>query len=335
MILLDAVFINNSGGKVLLDYLVPQLFEKHPDTFFLLDQRVKNSFGYLPQNQVKFIPNSLIERHEFYKKNFNKFTSILCFGNVPPSIRLKAKVFTYLHNSVLFSTGPDFPFKVAIGYKVKSIIVRFLKKNTDFWCVQTPFMKGEMEKHWKINPDKIIVIPFFNTFSYPDSEKRSLYEYYYISDGHPNKMHNNLLEAFKKAYWKNPVISLNLTISAQYPELIKKVELLQSEGVSVKNLGWCTSDHLKSIYSKGGYLLFPSTQESFGLGLIEAAQYGMKVIASDLPFVHEVIEPSYTFDPWNIDSIADAIETSIDKSLPFTKLKIENEILKLLEVINK
>jgi glycosyltransferase involved in cell wall biosynthesis len=334
MILLDAVFINNSGGRVLLEYLVPQLFERHPNTFFLLDSRVKDSFSFLPQNQVKFIPNSLIERHEFYKKNFNKFSSVLCFGNVPPSVRLTAKVFTYLHNSVLFYTIPDFPFKVAIGYKVKSIIVRLLKRNTDFWCVQTPYMKNELQKHWKINSDKIVIAPFFKSFDFSEALKRKPYEYYFISDGHPNKMHHNLLEAFKKAFKKYPMISLQLTISAQYPELIKKIESLQNEGISVRNLGWCSSDQLKSIYSQGGFLIFPSTQESFGLGLIEAAQYGMNVIASDLPFVHEVIEPSLTFDPWNIDSIADAIERSLDKPLPPTKLKIKNGISELLEVIN-
>lgn len=334
MILLDAVFINNSGGKVLLDYLVPQLFEKYPDTFFLLDDRVKADFLFLPVDRVKFIKNSLLERHKFYKENPNTYSSVLCFGNVPPSVRLKAKVFTYLHNSVLFFTGPDFPLKTAIGYKVKSIIVRLLKGNTDFWCVQTSFMKSEMRSHWGIAQEKIIIAPFFKTFNLPEVSSRNPYEYYFISDGHPNKMHLNLLEAFKKAFKNHPMISLNLTISSQYPELIKKVELLQNEGIAVKNLGWCSLDQLKSIYSTGGYLIFPSTQESFGLGLIEAAQYGMKVIASDLPFVHEVIEPSLTFDPMKIDSIALAIESSVVEKLPTTKLKIENGILELLDLMN-
>jgi glycosyltransferase involved in cell wall biosynthesis len=334
VILLDAVFINNSGGKVLLDYLVPELFERHPGAFFLLDERVKESFQFLPPARVKFIRNSLLDRHDFYKKNFNKFSSVLCFGNVPPSVRLKAKVYTYFHNSVLFYTSSDFPFKVALGYKIKSLIIRFLKSNTDFWYVQTPYMKDEMQLHWNINSDKILVIPFFKSLPFPNLEERSLHEYYFISDGHPNKMHSNLLDAFKIAHQNNPFISLNLTISPQYPDLIKKVETLKNEGIVVKNLGWCTPDQLKTIYSTGGFLIFPSSQESFGLGLIEAAQYGMKVIASDLPFVHEVIEPSLTFDPWSINSIAEAIETSINKTLPVTRLKIKNQILDLLEILD-
>ena len=40
-ILLDAVYINSSGGMVLLKYLVKALENSKADVFFLFDKRVK------------------------------------------------------------------------------------------------------------------------------------------------------------------------------------------------------------------------------------------------------------------------------------------------------
>jgi len=39
----------------------------------------------------------------------------------------------------------------------------------------------------------------------------------------------------------------------------------------------------------------------------EAAKHGCKVIASDLPYVHEIIQPSLTFDPYSVESTSNAI----------------------------
>ena len=40
MILIDALFINDGGGKILLDYLIVQLKKSDLDIYFLLDDRI-------------------------------------------------------------------------------------------------------------------------------------------------------------------------------------------------------------------------------------------------------------------------------------------------------
>ena len=48
MILIDAIYINNSGGKVLLDYLVEKTEVEKIDCFYLFDDRCKNDYKFIP-----------------------------------------------------------------------------------------------------------------------------------------------------------------------------------------------------------------------------------------------------------------------------------------------
>lgn len=67
MILIDSVYINNGGGLVLLKYLVNSL-KNRQDIFYLFDDRVSNIFELSSLANKKFISNSILERHIFYKK---------------------------------------------------------------------------------------------------------------------------------------------------------------------------------------------------------------------------------------------------------------------------
>ena len=75
--------------------------------------------------------------------------------------------------------------------------------------------------------------------------------------------------------------------------------------------------------------------ESFGLPLIEAAQFGIPVLASDLPYVHQVITPSIVFDPYNHIDIAEKILLFKQHKYEKTELKIESEISKNYKIIKK
>ncbi len=81
------------------------------------------------------------------------------------------------------------------------------------------------------------------------------------------------------------------------------------------------------------YLIFPSVTESFGLPLIEAADCGMKILASDLPYVYDVVKPSIVFSPYNKVSIADAVEKALTQDLPMPVLVVKNEVMKLIDLL--
>jgi glycosyltransferase involved in cell wall biosynthesis len=139
-----------------------------------------------------------------------------------------------------------------------------------------------------------------------------------------------LIKAFIGAANKtDKEIKLHLTLD--------KVEL--SKYVFPKNLkiefhGTLAINAVNELYNSCEYAIYPSLVESFGLPLIEATNHGCKVIASDLPYVHEIIEPSLTFDPYSVESISNSILKAIETdNLPETKVLVENKLDSFIDFI--
>jgi len=137
-------------------------------------------------------------------------------------------------------------------------------------------------------------------------------------------------DAFKKFSIGKSNVELKVTISNNYPYLISVIDELNKRSVPIKNLGLLNKNDLQSVYSTADVVLFPSFFESFGLGLIEAAQNNLPVLASNCKYVHEVIKPSMVFDPMNADSIIKTLEYSYRNNLEPAKLVVENKIDDLL-----
>ncbi|MDA9364246.1 glycosyltransferase, partial [Flavobacteriaceae bacterium] len=104
--------------------------------------------------------------------------------------------------------------------------------------------------------------------------------------------------------------------------------------LKVKFHGTLSKDSVTELYNSCKFAIYPSLVESFGLPLIEAANHGCTVIASDLPYVHEIIKPSLTFDPYSIESMAAAILKAIETdNLPETKVLVENKLDNFIDFI--
>jgi glycosyltransferase involved in cell wall biosynthesis len=76
----------------------------------------------------------------------------------------------------------------------------------------------------------------------------------------------------------------------------------------VENLGSLPHGQIKQLYGQAGALIYPSTFESFGLPLIEARQARLPVLASELDYVRDVLDPEQSFDPESAVSIARAVK---------------------------
>ncbi|MDR2730986.1 MAG: hypothetical protein LBB81_08840 [Treponema sp.] len=100
MKLIDTVYIHTGGGAVLLDLIINN-FGQQDDLYFLFD--IRYSPKQIPKNYM-FIKGKEIERLKFFCKNKNNLSSVFCFGNVPPPIRLKVPVTNYFHNAIIIDT---------------------------------------------------------------------------------------------------------------------------------------------------------------------------------------------------------------------------------------
>lgn len=336
MILIDAVFINNGGGLVLLKNLVDELEKSELDIFYLFDDRTTITFNCIDIEKRTFISNSVFKRNSFYLRNKEEFSSVLCFGNLPPPIKLQIPVFTYFHQPLFLKIPYSFSVVDKFKYILKQKFLSFSKKNTDLWLVQSNLISREFSKKYlNGNEKKIKTLPFYPpiNISKDDNIKRVKNSFIYVSNGVPHKNHKRLINAFCEVYDNIQCGSLMVTVPSSSIELCKLISDKISLGYPITNVGFIDREQLIELYLSHEYLIFPSLAESFGLGLAEAIDCGCKVLVSDLPYAYEVCKPSLTFDPYSIKSIKEAILLAIENNLPDSEKLISNNINKLISIL--
>jgi len=330
MILLDALYINNSGGKILLDYLVMKLQESNSDVYYLFDARVKDDYKAISADRKLFLKASLINRYKFYLSHKNSFHKVLCFGNLPPNIRLAAQVFTYFHQLLFLNIPDDLTLANKIKYLMKINILASLKGNSDYWFVQSHNVKSKLSSRFNIDYDNIIEMPFYPSLSQNGDVHKKDATYLYVSSGSKHKNHLRLIDAFCKFYDLHKVGELHLTVSDVFLALNDTINLKVLEGYPIVNHGFLDRTSLSRIYAKSKYVVYPSLIESFGLGLIEGLENGCKILGADLPYTYAVCEPSLVFDPMDVNSIVRVMEKTLSNEVPASFQKVYNKIDELL-----
>lgn len=336
MILIDSVFVNVGGTKVLLEYLLESIDKNLVDDYFLLlDYRNENRMQVdISQFSHQYV-NGFLERKKFYKCKGKSFTKILCFGNIPPNIKLpSAKVLTYFHQQLFLNVPSDFSWQKKLMYFIKVQILKILRNNTDLWLVQSELMKAELARKYDLEPKLIEVLPFYPTIKGDSKYTREKNTFIYVSDATPHKNHYRLIMAFCKFYDKYKVGKLTLTIPENAVQLIEYLNTKISENYPIVNIGFIDRKSLYRHYSRNEYLIFPSLAESFGLGLVEAIDCGCKIIAADLPYTYQVCEPSITFNPLDVESIYKALsKTQSLEKIDFAQKKVDNNMGSLLNLL--
>ena len=207
MLLLDALYICESGGLRLLMYLVRVLQERNLDFYLLADNRAMRNFGAI--EHVSFLNASLRERKKFYERHKLKFSSVLCFGNIPAPIKMNVPVYTYFHNINLLTLSETHSTKEKIKSWLKREVFKFYKNNTDYWLVQTSNTSNELIKHLNEKTEKVKLMPFYEL-----SEDLKLldgkvhgYDYIFVSDYTGAKGHEEILTST----WYKPHFTLDST----------------------------------------------------------------------------------------------------------------------------
>ena len=106
--LIDTVYINSYGGKILLDNLLIYIIENdNPKNYiYLFDSRLNlDIILKIPKSNIYILTASEIQRKKYYKKLFQIYniTKIFCFANVPPPVNCKGKyVNIYFHNTYYY-----------------------------------------------------------------------------------------------------------------------------------------------------------------------------------------------------------------------------------------
>jgi glycosyltransferase involved in cell wall biosynthesis len=344
MILIDAVYINTSGGKVLLELFINYKinFINKKELFYLFDKRL--NFGdnvNLDNIKYEILENTEKARKNFYVKNLNNIDKIFCFANVPPPIFIsKIDVYVLFHNTLILSSPKLFSYnaKANILFYIKFLYIKIINRNNYKWIVQTPTVKNLLKLNLKVKEKNIFILPFFYDEWPKKVNKQNIINennFLYVADGSSQKNHSTLFEAIEKLpdYLKKS-LNFHFTVSNNFSFINKKIENLKKSGFNIYNYGYCSKNELESLYKKCNYMLFPSLTESFGLPLIEGAKAGCKIIASDLPYVYDIIKPYEVFNPYDSISICNSIKKVLQQKTNITtEIIITNQINELHNLI--
>jgi glycosyltransferase involved in cell wall biosynthesis len=304
MILIDAIYIYDGGGKVLFDLLVNELQKKPLDIHYLVDKRIEADFRKKNLNKITFLKPSFVSRTLFYIRNYFKFKTVFCFSNIPPPIPLPSNIITYFHNVLYLEKFSQDDLKLNLLAFLKKGIAFFLRNNTNMWVVQTEQIKNKIEKIWQIPTTKIEVLPFYKILAPKKvfkNKPNEVIKFLYVSAGHKHKNHTLLLNAFARFVKAFPNSQLYITIGSDFPDILKKIQ--EYNIPEIVNLGNLPIEEILQLYLNMDIVIYPSLHESFGLGLIEASKFSLPIMAADLPYVYSVVTPNMVFDPLSEESI--------------------------------
>ena len=108
----------------------------------------------------------------------------------------------------------------------------------------------------------------------------------------PRKGHGQTLCAFEELWAQNIDVSLTIIGKAGWmvDDLAARIRTHKEYGQRLFWLSDADDPYLKQVYAQSDCLIAASHGEGFGLPLIEAAQYGLAIIARDIPVFREVAD---------------------------------------------
>jgi glycosyltransferase involved in cell wall biosynthesis len=340
--ILYAPNIHSGGGLTLLKELVFS-WSGENKLIAILDARCKHEFNdlnFAKVNPIFWVKSNFISRVKselVLRKIVKKNDSILCLHNLPPILCRHKNVNIFMQNrllikSNLFTKIPLGPFIFLI---IQRLIIRIFYSPDYKYIVQTESMKNELSEWFRnrITLDKnlivnISVFPFSSSFELIQERENTplRWDFIYPADGYPYKNHLKLIEAWNLLAKDGIYPSLAFTIGAEHQNLIKKIQNeIKKMQLKIVNLGQLSHDKLIKELCLSGALIFPSKVESFGLPLVEAEKLGLPILASELDFVRDVIEPIETFNPDSAISICRAVKRFLGVSKKPLKCLTGNE----------
>lgn len=333
--------IHSGGGESLLNALMKCNLAKH--AIFILDSR-KDISNFTFIQPIKVIKPTIFKRlfaQLWLWRNLKAHDVLLCFGNLPPLFRIKAKVVVFVQNIYIITDKPlnGFSLKMRIRIGVERFWFRSCCHKVSEFVVQSSSMQVLLKRHLSSlkNPIasnlKVQVLPFMNfdpeaylNASTSGSYSQKRYDFIYPASGEIHKNHQKLIEAFvilsEEGYFPSLVLTLDPN---KFPYIVKNINIVNEKyKLNIYNFGFLSHKNLLQLYRNCSQLIFPSLFESFGVPLLEAKKIQLPIIAAELDYVRDFVDPKETFDPNSSLSIARAIKRSLGViEVPVTPLSAD------------
>lgn len=243
---------------------------------------------------------------------------VLCFGNLPPLLRVRARVILFIQNRYLVdpvSLG-SFGLGRSLRLWVERLWLRLRVRVVDSFIVQTESMRHVVIAQGFAEPSKVSVVPFLPQVEASEIAGTTANTgagrggFLYVASGEPHKNHRRLVEAWSLLAMEGICPPLYLTLDeTTFAELRKLLPAdPRPSGPNIINLGILPRADVLRRFSSVDALIYPSMFEAYGIPLLEARGANLPIIASELDYVRDVVEPTETFDPASALSIARAVK---------------------------
>lgn len=332
-LVIHAPNVHHGGGLTLLKLLLVEC--AHKVKFAQVDTRAAIHLEGLLSTSAHYVEPSIKSRisAELRLRSVAKPDDIvLCFHSLPPLFRLRATTIVFLQNRILVTreATSEYSFRTRIRFQIERFLIRTFARNVKKFIVQTPSMKRDARLAIGDLAD-IVVAPYYRHVESDSSTQDAEYDFVYVASDEPHKNHMALLSAWRLLGEQGHKPSLALTV-ARDSTLANAIESFkQKHQLDINNLGKLPLNEINRLYNKSSALIFPSYTESLGLPLIEAAQKKLPILAPELDYVRDIVDPIQTFDPHSPVSIARAVRRYL--GFPDTKVSLKSPAEFLQEIL--
>lgn len=342
------ISIHYGGGIVYLSMMHSEMDKK--DNLILLDYRAKKYLKKFKNAKIRFYKRNLFRnifvlferikctfafRKYLEKTDKKEFLSEYYFSGIPPLFRFPLssnKIFVFCQNKNLFryinyfDKKLFFKIKFYLYHLIHRTLINIFLKDTDVIIVQTHSMLSAVSL---VKPNnKILIkdnywrdlrIEYFEKYIFKENtlfQNKKILEikklsnhnklFFYPAYLDPHKNHKILFNTFNKLN-NNSINSIRLILTVEANEVPKRFR----NNNLIIFLGSQELRSIHEIYQIVDFLIFPSINESLGLPLIEAKLYKLPIIASNLDYVYDICEPTYSFNPYSEEDIYSKILESI------------------------
>ena len=312
--LLHAPNVHEGGGRALLIELIKALTEdqKQSRSLAILDERLYLERSLKERLSIISVAPTIMERLRaewILARRARESDLLLCFGNLPPLLPVRAQVVVFLQNC--YHVKKKLPHNLPIGLKIKLSLERYWLRKRLRRCHSVVVQSETMHRQvYDALGVKSLIAPFAPSIfpRWPTNVVKKR-DYIYVASAAPHKNHRKLIEAWIYLAGQGAFPSLALTLnSVRCKGLCKWIQKRTAEhGLQIELLGELGEVRLEDAYRESKSLIFPSLFESFGLPLLEAKAHGLSVLTAERDYVRDTITPDETFDPKSAVSIARAV----------------------------
>lgn len=324
-LLISAFGINSGGGLVLFKALVAGAQSRI--RAIAIDARIDaGQLGISRDQTFATVRRSFIARALSsirLARHAKRGEVLFCFNSLPPLVRSRAKVVTYVHAPHFVGAHRAIRYTPVTRVRiwVERLWFRYAIRHTDEAWVQTPTMAMQLEAQYPGVTTKIVPLVDEALATLLGKRQQGAkpaapsadFSFFYPADTVGHKNHPNLLRAWATLAGNGCLPQLWLTVDeSELASLLAEAGVLRRDAGNIVPLGRLSREAVLARLQAASALIFPSMAETFGLPMLEAEALNRPIVASERDFVRDVCRPVQTFDPQSPRSIAGAVGRFID-----------------------